>query len=361
MNGPEVIINIREQLASEVHQAPTHSIPSSLGISPWLAMALLQKAIRRGHDGLALQAAQTLLQQRPEWFWRRCGVIAFEDVGVADLDTVALVTAALGGKRFRKKIGGEWTVASFVVDRLVTANKCRAADDLLMVAEMHPAYEKSRQELFHAALPNLLALLDSAEPLPVRALAAWHAIGTNRCPLPGIPSRKGHPQSLFDELSETGFPHTLVEIAREGFRKTNQILCPLLVLLAPLITTDKSNWVEDDPFPPETECKSVPSWALDVYTREGQTALRRFLKTNCNTAEWIRGTVPPQQQVKFLGNILFVVEGGLLRRRYRWSVADQLRRQFEIECHSPYCINASELIDQLRTDLPLLNEVRRHV
>ena len=52
-------------------------------------MSLLQKAIRRGHEELALRAAATLLRISPERLWRRCGCIAFEDVGVADLDTVA--------------------------------------------------------------------------------------------------------------------------------------------------------------------------------------------------------------------------------------------------------------------------------
>jgi hypothetical protein len=31
-----------------------------------------------------------------------------ERIGVADLDTVAVVTAALAGKRFRASLGGEW-------------------------------------------------------------------------------------------------------------------------------------------------------------------------------------------------------------------------------------------------------------
>ena len=57
---------------------------------------------------------------------------------MADLDTVAIVTAALAGKKNRASLGGEWHVASYIVSRMVHAPKCRAADDLLLAAENHP-------------------------------------------------------------------------------------------------------------------------------------------------------------------------------------------------------------------------------
>lgn len=59
-----------------------------LNASPWIAMALLQKAIRRGRKQCALRAAATLLHQSPERLWRRIGCIAFEDVGVGDIEAV---------------------------------------------------------------------------------------------------------------------------------------------------------------------------------------------------------------------------------------------------------------------------------
>ena len=49
-------------------------------------MSLMQKAIRRGREEIALRAAATLLRDSPDRLWRRCGVTAFEDIGVADLD-----------------------------------------------------------------------------------------------------------------------------------------------------------------------------------------------------------------------------------------------------------------------------------
>jgi hypothetical protein len=105
MNGPVILNNAREHLAGEIfaYREPT---PAPLKISPWLAMSLLQKAIRRGESELAQRAMATLLLIAPDRLWRRCGAAAFEEIGVADLQTVSLVTAALAGKRYRATIGG---------------------------------------------------------------------------------------------------------------------------------------------------------------------------------------------------------------------------------------------------------------
>src|SRR5829696_8478838 len=116
MNGSDILAFTRDQLSEAVAQQDTpRPIPHPLPISPWVAMSLLQKAIRRREENFALQAAATLLQDAPDRLWRRLGCIAFEDVGVADLNVVFLTTAALAGKTFRARLGGEWAVAAFLV------------------------------------------------------------------------------------------------------------------------------------------------------------------------------------------------------------------------------------------------------
>ena len=97
-------------------------------------MSLMQKAIRRGREDLALSAAATLLRDAPSKLWRRIGCAAFEDVGAASLETVGLATVALVGKQARAALGGEWAVASCIVSELCRVQKCRAADDLLATA-----------------------------------------------------------------------------------------------------------------------------------------------------------------------------------------------------------------------------------
>src|SRR5271165_43496 len=118
VNGPENLQLIRHDLQRAVARRGEPPIPRPLDVSPWLAMSILQKAIRRGREDLALGAAATLLGDAPEKLWRRIGCIAYEDVGVASFEAVGLATAALAGKQNRAALGGAWAVASCVVSEL---------------------------------------------------------------------------------------------------------------------------------------------------------------------------------------------------------------------------------------------------
>ncbi len=103
MNGPVIVNNARQVLADEIF-AYRGQKPAPLKISPWLAMSLLQKAIRRGESELAQHAAATLLLIAPDRLWQRCGAAAFEEIGVADLQTVSLVTAVLSVATLNRRL-----------------------------------------------------------------------------------------------------------------------------------------------------------------------------------------------------------------------------------------------------------------
>jgi hypothetical protein len=360
MNGPELLTCIRDQLACAVAERGNPPPAALLDISPWVAMSLLQKAIRRGHEELALTAAATLLCGDPNRLWRRLGCIAFEDIGVANLGTVYLTVAALAGKRFRTQLGGEWAVASYIVSNMVQAPKCRAADDLLMSAELHPTYKQARVDLAQATTPDLLNIATSPGPLSCRALALWYAIGTGHRPSRHLLPKRGAPHAVFDYLCDAGYPHTVVEIAREGFRKVGEVLCPFVALLCPE-RQGETVALTDDQLPIENEVRGIPGWAFDLYSREGRLAFNAFLQRDSETARWVRAHIPPAQRVNFLGGIVFRVEGGGVRSLLRWRQADVLRRLVDVECQGAHCPDASEILDLMRADMPLLNEVRAHV
>jgi hypothetical protein len=323
--------------------------------SPWLAMSAMQKAIRRGREDLALSAAATLLRDAPDKLWRWIGCIAYEDVGLASLDTVGIATVSLGGKQARAALGGEWPVASCVVAKLSRAPKCRAADDLLMASELHPAYAETRAELPYLTTRDLITIAIGQGPIPERALALWYTLGTDR-DRSTLVSRRGDPLAVFDRLCEASWPYTIVEVAREGFRRTRTALCPLVALLA--CEPRQAAQLESDELPPEEVIGDVPTWAVDLYPREGRAAHARFLQIGSRAAEWVRRNVSPSRRVSFLGHIIFRVEGGLVANRLRWPLAEELRRQVDFECSGPECPDATEILELMRADLPLLNEAR---
>jgi hypothetical protein len=358
VNRPESLPLIRHDLQSAVARQPKPPIPRPMDASPWVAMSAMQKAIRRGREDLAFRAAATLLRDAPEKLWRRLGCIAYEDVGLASLEAVGVATVALGGKRHRAALGGEWAVASCAVAELSRAPKCRAADDLLMACELHPAYAVARAKLPDRTTRDLIAVTTGEARVAVRALALWFALGTGRR-RSSLANRRGEPRLVFDYLCEAGWPHSIVEIAREGFRRTGEMLCPFVALLSS--EQLQATWVESDELPPDVMIGDVPSWALDVYTREGRAAFARFLETDASTAQWVRGHVRPAHRLAFLGHIAFRVEGGLVVNRMRWPLANELRRQVDFECSGADCQGATEILELLRDDIPRLNEARAAV
>jgi len=73
--------------------SPTRPIP--LAADRYIALSALQKAIRRGNEDLALRAAANLMINGPKAIWRRLGIIAFEDIGVANIDAVGWATVLI--------------------------------------------------------------------------------------------------------------------------------------------------------------------------------------------------------------------------------------------------------------------------
>jgi hypothetical protein len=101
--------------------------------------------------------------------------------------------------------------------------------------------------------------------------------------------------------------------------------------------------------------------ALNMFTREGRRGLARFLQSEAETAKWVHANIPASQRVQFLGGIVFAVEGSVLRPRLSWPLADFLRHAAEVKCHGRHCLDATEVLELMRAELPLLEEARHHV
>lgn len=321
-------------------------------------MSVLQEAVRRGRRDLALKAAATLLRDAPDRLWRRLGGIALEDVGLGSLPTLVLTVAAFRDKRFRRAVGGDWPVASTIISELCAARKSRASDDLLMSLETLPHLKPQRREF--AGMPNsrlrLLAL--TTDNLHYRALVLVYLFGTDR---PGhvLPAHRGEPGLAFDLLDELGVAPTTFAICREGHKKTGEALLPLVSLLA--LENGLRAETTDDPVPPETLIGDCPGWALDMFTREGKAALTRLLSTNAGIAGMASALIPKPHRVRFLGQVLFRVEGGVFANRVGGDLVDRLHTQLMFDTLGVEPHHAVQALGLMRGDLPLHNRIRKTI
>jgi len=362
MTNPENQQQCMAELAAAMLDWPQATLSvRPLQISPWLAMSLLQKSIRRGEVGFALSAAATLLSSAPDKLWRRLRVAAYEDIGLADLEAVSLALAGTSSKRTRMALGGNWRVASFLAMRLANAKKCRSADDLLMTLLDHPAYQHDRLRLTFQTTSDLMKVASGNDDIVTRAIALCYALGTDRWNPNSLRQRKGHPAYCFSQMLDDGFPHCVLELAQRGFNGVREPLPVLMSLLSRECPGLSHCSCEADEFPETVMIGDVPGWAVDQYTRKGKEALRRFLQSDTATAAWVRRNVLQRQQLRFLGGIVFRAEGGLLKDRMRWPLGDRLREQMDIEANGCGVAAAAEPLALMRNDLSSLNEERKYV
>lgn len=329
-------------------------LPEPLPISPWLASALLQKALRRGAYEFAARAASTLLAVESARLWRRLAGIVIEDFGIGDLAAVELVAASLSSKA-RRDLGGDRRMSAFILKRLSTARKCRASDDLLLAADRHPSYAKARLDLAYAPLNELLNTAVSHDDIIVRAIAVTFIVRGNRVAGQLAPKRQ-NTAALFEAFVALGVPVRTIESARLCFSRTGELLPPLLCLLRPYLPACGASL--DDTLSPEIVIRGVPGWALDMFSRDGRAAMSLFLGGGSESARWVRTELPKAQRLDVFGHLLFRVEGGLCLNRLSWPLAEQLRRTVDLECHTPFLRDAGEFLGVLRNDIPILNEAR---
>jgi hypothetical protein len=338
--------------------------PQPLEISPWIAQSLLQKSIRRGEVGLALRAAASLLRDDPDKLWKRLSVAVFEDIGLGSLDLIAPVLIGTSAKGIRQKFGGDWLVASALVERMAAARKCRASDDLLMTVISHPAYDGDRLGLTYRTHRELMAIVAGDGDLITRAIALFYLTGTDRCPIPTMRTRNGSYPYALEMMEQKGFPFCVLEIVRRGISRMREPLPIFVALLSRDVPRRQDGFQptdKDDDISPTTMIGEVPGWCIDWYTRPGRAAIKSFLRKSTPTSRWIERHIALRDRAEVLGGLVFRVEGGLLRRRLQWPTGQYLRKVMENEAVGFSITDATEVLELLRNDLPLLNKERHHV
>ena len=313
---------------------------------PWLATSALQKAIRRGHEAAALAATGFLLGGHADRFWRRLIVISLEDVGVADLDLVRDTLLAATRKGWRAGHGGDWDVASRLVQHLCAAPKCRDVCELLVAADLHPRWKEQRTaflDLTQHQLSDIVA--DPARHLVERTLASWLIAGTKRFPAFSLPEVDGSFPALLDVHRHIGVPDHVLEVARLGSTRTNEghaLTLPLVWLAA----SAGSVTVEQVDLPEPVLIRGWPDYAFDMHCRVGRRSLALFMDRAAVLRQMLDPSPPVSARADLVGHLVFRAEGHVVDRRLDYPGAGMILRDAEA-AHLTY----SGLPANLVTDL----------
>jgi hypothetical protein len=364
VNQQLVIADLRHRLLKAIQSSDLElHLPPAIGMSPWVGMSLLQKAIRRSEIDWALLAAATLLRHSPARLWRRLAVIAFEDIGQGDMTAVGHALAATGSKVLRQQLGGDERVAAFVIHSMCKVAKCRAADDLAVVCEWMPELEECRVNFAERSTTELVSIVhDISLPLPHRAIALWYLFGTDRLRSQQLGSRKGGVDAGLEALADLPIPATVLELARLGIQRGAGPLAAFYPLLWSIYATDEGEVFKLTKLDtPNAMVGRVPAWAYDMHVREGRAAIRKLLQTDCATTRWAASVEPKWGNQELLLGMLFRKESGYCRQQLLWSTGNSLAYQADWHVHGIPPEQLKEGYAALELDMDLLHDLRREV
>ena len=356
----DVFGEAKQRLAREID---SHSALAEKPIAadPWVISSLLQKSIRRSETEIAQRAALTLVKLRGSAIWRRFMVIAFEDVGVGDIDAVAMVVAAGSDAALRKTCGGDLRLAAYLAGLLAEAPKDRSAD-YLCDARDHPMLADFWRAMENASLESRLShVRGQALGLPQQAVAALSMLGIGSR---GEISRgTGGLEALLTTFRELGVPEELVAATGIAAARTREPITAMVSLIW-LAAGKSENRVCDSAVPPLVKAGDVPLYALDKHTRLGREAIWRFACENDCVRACLARFVPASQRRSAAYVAAFYVDAAPIARRLMWDQSEALET-FGIERDLVHAGVPTEgiqpLLEAMRANLGNLNELRANV
>jgi len=337
-----------QDLEAQINQFSSPVIPF-LQIRDWYVLSsALQKALRRADYSCALASAQALLNANNKGFWRRLVTIAFEDFGLSDLNLTKHIVIAAKDGAWRKKMGGDFRVASFLIAQLVRTPTDRRIDDLYMLA-IAAGHDRAYAGLVETLTPSTRALVHYASDLSGRCERA----------IPRRSFRGLIAKACEDALDKSAdIPPNITELCRQG-RVLSQCLLPLL-----LCETLKTALIENletqlicHQFP-DSHIDGILSCSIDGFTGPGRAILGRVIRDDRALWNLLSRNVG-NSPAKAAAALLFCVEGGLLRRSLTDSSSSELYSA-ALGCWS-YLPPPSipEALSLMRNLLPKLDDARR--
>ena len=307
----------------------SHSTPRGLDAQPEplkcdvdMARVALQMAISRSMQEVAARAATTLLGSHPVVLRRLLTKIAWEVVGIGDVDGVIEATAVTARARSREKPGGDQAAILQAARKLADAPKDLGTYLAVNCTLFHPDLESVRASCARASIEERVKLAMAWKwPTLGRAVAAISVAGLmeprGRVDEEGL-------MRLFEGYGVAGVPRSFLESARSAFR-----LCQTpAAVIAPLIwlrTRGGETRIEiDETSSPAVD--GVPLAAINGDTKLGRLALRRFRAENAEVADSLVAGFSPSVATRALRLAVSIDETRRVAKRLYWPGVEHLER-----------------------------------
>ncbi len=293
----------------------------------WRCISAVQKAIRRSEKRPAMRAAYAVDIADPNHLWRRLGVVALEDIAFGDPLLVATVYAMNGKMAWRHKIGRRKSLF-WTIDRMAKAVKDRSLCDMTCWASADPRLEKDWEFVSWRSQNELADLMrNKSAPLVTRMLASWRLADTYRHEHSHMTRKGGDWKLWLDVAAQMGAPPLLRFIADRAFKKQSDAMFAAIPLVWEMILDSVKDGiaitVKHREMATMETVKNLPAPAFDMHTQDGKRALAYFAKA-CGPVRAFFEERPHLNKAATLGLVVFMVEGGLLKKDLRFAGRDDM-------------------------------------
>ncbi|WP_414464480.1 hypothetical protein [Hyphomicrobium sp. DY-1] len=330
-------------------------------IDHWIAASWLQKAIRRGDLELAEQAASHLHRFRGANALRRLLIVAFEDIGMASIETVSsVVDACRQPPLFRDQ---DIATGAVSLSRLLAAAPSdRSADFLISAINRHPAFGDARTRVKNMKQRERLALIaDSSASLHERGAATLYASGLIE---PHGRSWRTHLDEALTTFKDLGVPAQFIDVVRCAAWLEREPLTIVLPLLWLALRSERPKTVVTNAVPETKVVCGVPLYAFDKHTRLGKLAVQRFARENSDVRRVLETCVAKNQRPGAACMAAFYADGAPVSRRLVWPDSERIEKlghQADL-FHVGVPLEAAEpLTAAVTSNLDHLNDVRERL
>lgn len=348
----------KDLLSDAVGAVPSPSKKLPVITDPHVARSALQKALRRGDEERAGQAASSLLGD-PQRLWKGLAVTVFEDFGSAPICLRGQVVAACASKKVRSDLGGDMAVARALIHHLCEVPRDRRVDEAYMFAgilEKDPTVLRERRR-WSSELRELLDrsgdLIRRCErPVPRRSFKTVLARECDRF--------------LVEMYEAERIDEEELAICIQG-RKTTQCLLPVLYPVTKPVSSRQGSFSLTLTCPADMSrdtCRDtydVPLYALDGYTRAGKQALELLFWATPRLQRLLKPLKSRSAKMKTLAALLFVVEGGVCTEEVSDPLYDELKCVSRGRWSSLPAEVVSEPLEAMRDAIPHLNQLRQEI
>jgi len=280
----------------------------------WRVVSALQKCIRRGDADFARRCGSALMSGgEGDKLWHRLGVIAIEDIGLANPYLVAMVMLLSTRKGLRAQIGPR-VVAFWAIDQLCKTAKSRDLTDLAVnILIGDPEDEISNV----ATIPKPLDIFaDESQTIMQRSVAHFamfnKSVGLDK----KLPIRICSPSDRAYAYSNIGLPTLLRYLCEKPVSAFNEPLGAPVPFIWSLMCQSDTMAIRKDPYYMQEYAliERLPAQAFDQFTYEGKRAVSYFMKSCSEVKKFLddANVFNEEDRRALIYEAIFYTEGGSL-------------------------------------------------